>query len=64
MQGIACHVERLADKVCSLAFERGLIIETSGAEDEVIKIMPPLNIDQAGLYQGLDILESCLHDIR
>ncbi len=64
MQGIACHVERLADKVCSLAFERGLIIETSGAEDEVIKIMPPLNIDQAGLYQGLDILESCLHDIN
>ncbi len=64
LQGIACKVEGLANKICAIAFERGLILETSGANDEVIKLMPPLNIDEAGLKKGLNILKDSIEDIR
>lgn len=60
MQGIACGVEGLASAISAQAFQRGLIMETSGPEDEVIKIMPPLNIDQAGLSAGLNILKEVI----
>lgn len=56
MVGIASTVDGLANKICEAAFERGLIIETSGPDDEVAKLFPALNIDDQGLQQGLDIL--------
>ena len=64
IKGLACGVKGLAKKICSVAFERGLIMETSGANDEVIKLMPPLIIDEIGLKEGLSILEDSLDDIR
>jgi diaminobutyrate-2-oxoglutarate transaminase len=60
IQGIAIGVEGLAEKICTAAFDRGLIMETSGPNSEVVKIMPPLIIDEEGLEKGLNILEeSC-----
>ncbi|PRQ03004.1 Diaminobutyrate--2-oxoglutarate transaminase [Enhygromyxa salina] len=38
------------------AFGRGLLIETSGAHDEVLKLLPPLTITEAELERGLDII--------
>jgi len=64
MQGIACGVDGLAEKICSTAFNRGLIMETSGARDEVVKIMPPLTIDGAGLQEGLNIFKNSIEDIK
>ena len=64
MQGIACGIDGLADKICSVAFNRGLILETSGGKSEVIKLMPPLTIDEDGLALGLSILEDSITDIR
>ena len=41
MQGIACDADRtLAGRISKAAFRRGLIIETSGAFDEVLKFLP------------------------
>jgi diaminobutyrate-2-oxoglutarate transaminase len=60
MQGLALHVDGLAEAVSAEAFKRGLILETSGADDEVAKLLPPLTLDQAGLEQGLDIMEAAL----
>ncbi|KKB39872.1 diaminobutyrate--2-oxoglutarate transaminase [Bacillus thermotolerans] len=57
MRGMACHVDGLADKICAAAFERGLIMETSGPNSEVFKIMPPLTIDVNSLQRGFDIIE-------
>lgn len=62
MRGIACGVEGLAEKICAAAFERGLIMETSGPNSEVFKIMPPLTIDEADLEKGLRILEQSIQD--
>ncbi|WP_088103151.1 diaminobutyrate--2-oxoglutarate transaminase [Halalkalibacter urbisdiaboli] len=57
MVGIASGVEGLASEVAAEAFKRGLIMETSGPEDEVFKLFPPLTIDDEGLEKGLEILE-------
>lgn len=46
----------IAEKVAAEAFERGLLVETSGPESEVIKTMPPLTISSEQLAEGLDIL--------
>lgn len=62
INGIKCKVEGLADQISMEAFKRGLVIETSGAESEVIKLLPPLNIPDDALYKGLNILaESVRH---
>lgn len=50
----------LAERVAGLAFERGLLIEPVGPNDEVLKILPPLVIKEAELRQGLDIVEEAL----
>ena len=57
MQGINVGSGDLAEAICSAAFERGLIIETSGANDEVVKFLGPLTTPDAVLDEGLDILE-------
>ncbi|MBL1074986.1 diaminobutyrate--2-oxoglutarate transaminase [Nocardia sp. 2] len=45
-----------AGKVCSVAFDQGLLVETSGPEDEVVKLLPPLTITADELDHGLEIL--------
>ena len=63
MRGIACPNGELADKVTSLAFEKGLIIETSGPNDEVIKCLMPLTTSKDDLKKGTDILAECFDEV-
>lgn len=49
------HKERAAE-VCRRAFEHGLLVETSGPESEVVKLLPPLTVTGDELDEGLDIL--------
>lgn len=46
--------------VARRAFEAGLIIETAGARDQVLKLLPPLTIDDGTLDAGLDIIAAAL----
>ena len=62
MRGIDVGSGEMASKVTSNAFDKGLIIETSGAFDEVVKVLAPLTISEAELTKGLDILEKCIRD--
>jgi diaminobutyrate-2-oxoglutarate transaminase len=39
------------------------VIETSGAESQVIKLLPPLTIEEATLQKGLEILEQSVADV-
>jgi diaminobutyrate-2-oxoglutarate transaminase len=55
-RGLAFSQPELAAKACAAAFERGLIIETAGPSDEVMKLMPPLTISDAELEEGLAIV--------
>ncbi len=58
MQGIDVGSGELASDICRRCFEGGLIIETSGAYDEVVKILAPLTTPDVLLDRGLDILEN------
>lgn len=55
IRGVAFERPELASAVCREAFERGLLLETSGPEGEVVKMMPPLVIDDDDLAEGLMI---------
>lgn len=52
-----------AGKVCQVAFERGLLAETSGASDEVVKLLPPLTITDDELDHGLRILSDSVETV-
>jgi diaminobutyrate-2-oxoglutarate transaminase len=56
IQGIKYPKVGIAEAICAEAFKRGLIMETSGTDSEVAKLLPPLTIDQKGLEQGLKIM--------
>ena len=58
MQGIDCGSGAVADAVTTAAFEQGLVIETAGPEDEVVKCFCPLTISEAELNAGLDVLDN------
>src|SRR5690625_3645502 len=60
MQGIACGVDGLAEKICAESFKNGLLMETSGPKDEVFKFLPPLIIDHDGLFEGLSIIDKSI----
>jgi diaminobutyrate-2-oxoglutarate transaminase len=60
MRGLNLGSSEAASQVTSACFERGLIIETSGAHDEIVKVLAPLVIEDDLLSSGLDILEDCV----
>jgi len=62
-QGINCVDGELAGKITHNAFKNGLIIETSGADDQVIKILCPLVTSDENLAKGIDILEQAVKDV-
>lgn len=56
IQGIEFADHSIASAISKEAFTRGLIIETAGPDDEVIKTLPPLTISDELLTRGLEIL--------
>lgn len=57
MQGIDVIDTILASKICRNAFENGLMIETSGNRDQVVKVLAPLTTPQSLLDDGISILK-------
>ncbi len=55
-QGLKFADAPLATAVCRAAFERGVLMETSGPSDEVVKLLPPLTTTEADLDTGIDVL--------
>ena len=47
----------LADKVIEKCFENGLIIEGAGRKNSVVKLMPPLVIEDGTLVKGMEIIK-------
>lgn len=42
------------------AFERGLVLETAGANDQVLKFLPSLVIEEELLREGLEVVDAAL----
>ena len=62
MQGVDVGSGELAADICARAFKAGLIIETSGNEDQVVKILAPITTSQKTLHKGFDILLDAARD--
>lgn len=60
MRGLDVGDGETANRIVQAAFERGLIIETSGAHGEIVKVLSPLTITDAELEKGLGILDASL----
>jgi diaminobutyrate-2-oxoglutarate transaminase len=53
----------VAARVAGKAFEQGVVIETSGANDEVLKVLPALTIEDELLQRGLEVIERSLAEV-
>ncbi len=60
MRGLHSDQPELIHRIAEMAFENGVVIETSGSRDDVLKILAPLIISDELLRKGLSILESCV----
>lgn len=61
-QGINCVNGEIAAKITHSAFKKKLIIETSGADDQVVKFFCPLIISDENLKNGIDIVEEAIRE--
>jgi diaminobutyrate-2-oxoglutarate transaminase len=62
-QGINCINSDIAGKITHKAFLKNMIIETSGADDQVVKFLCPLIISDENLKKGLDIVEQAIKEV-
>jgi len=62
-RGLSFGQPELASKTCAAAFERGLLMETAGPSDEVMKVMPALTITDDELSEGLEIVKESVRAV-
>jgi diaminobutyrate-2-oxoglutarate transaminase len=60
IQGLVFQDGEMASQVSHEAFQRGVVIETAGPRGEVLKLLPPLVIEQRALAQAMDVLDESL----
>jgi diaminobutyrate-2-oxoglutarate transaminase len=63
IHALDCQTGELASKITATAFEKGLILETSGSNGQVVKCLMPLTITDEQLNTGLDILEESVIEV-
>lgn len=57
IQGVECSVPDLSGEITKAAFAEGLMVETAGALDEVVKLLPPLVTPESVIADGLERLD-------
>lgn len=62
--GISFEDATIANRVSAVAFEHGLLIETAGAKDQVLKLLPPLTLTCDELERGLDIIAAAVATVH
>ena len=63
MLGLGWDNPEIAAQVSKCAFENGLIVETTGANDQVLKLLPPLTITEDELRRGLEALVTSVDEV-
>jgi len=61
--GIEFSDPNFAGAVSEEAFKRGLVIETAGANSQVLKFLPALTIEEALIAEGLDIIDQAIGEV-
>ncbi|MBL0888649.1 diaminobutyrate--2-oxoglutarate transaminase [Myceligenerans indicum] len=63
LTGIEFPDKEAAGKIAAAAFQRGLLVETSGPDSEVLKTMPPLTITSQEVQRGLAIIANAATEV-
>ena len=63
LTGIKFPDTSAASRIAAASYERGLLVETSGPEDEVLKTMPALTITADELRSGVDIIAAAADEV-
>jgi diaminobutyrate-2-oxoglutarate transaminase len=63
LRGIEVDPPEIAALVQRAAFRRGLLLETSGPDNSVLKLLPPLNVEPDILSEGIAILNESLTEV-
>ncbi|SIT56026.1 Uncharacterized aminotransferase y4qG [Mesorhizobium prunaredense] len=62
MAGLKCRSPAVVSRVHDVAFENGLLIESSGPNRDVVKVLPPITITDVELDHGIAILDHALQE--
>lgn len=63
MLGIEWSVESVAKKVAQDVFHQGLIVETSGSHQQVLKLLPPLTITEEEIIEGMQLIKNSIKKV-
>ena len=61
--GLEIMERGLAGEISEKCFENGLVIELAGADDQVVKFLPALTIDEETLLRGISIVDQSIATI-
>lgn len=61
--GLKVPLRGFCGDISEEAFSRGLLIELAGAQDDVLKLLPPLTIENDLLEHGLQIIEDSIASV-
>ncbi len=61
--GLKVPLRGFCGDISEEAFSRGLLIELAGANDDILKLLPPLTIENDLLEDGLQIIEDSLASV-
>ncbi|MGV8894368.1 MAG: diaminobutyrate--2-oxoglutarate transaminase [Burkholderiaceae bacterium] len=63
MQGISIQRPGLAQQISEVVFKHGVIAETCGPDNEVLKLMPPMTIDAETMQEGFERLNAAIREV-
>src|SRR5699024_12491960 len=63
LAGLYIEDPEIASEVAAVGFDNGILVETSGPQDEVLKLRPAMTIDLDVLQRGLHILAECVSEV-
>lgn len=63
LRGLGFTDPTVAERVSATAFRLGLLVETSGAVSQVLKVLPPITLDPPELAEALDVLDHALSEV-
>ncbi len=61
--GLVCRETEVARSICERAFANKLLVERSGRDNNVVKLMPPLTISDTDMALGLDALRKSVKEV-
>ena len=63
LRGVKLADEHVTEAVISKCLASGVVVESGGKEGDVLKLMPPINIEPSLMQSGLDRLDTVLGSI-